>query len=202
MAKMRSLLSPLVLPPAERQPGQSPTRRQRLLTRLGLGTVALLIVGELGYLLIAPVQHGLTHDGTLEVRVKRGHTSETVAYDPAPPVGGEHDPTPQTCGFYVAPVRNENAVHSLEHGAIWITYRPDLAPDQLNRLRSLAQDEDKILVSPHEDLPAPIVASSWGRQLWLESELDSRLGPFVQRFRGVAPERFAPCAGVGTPVSS
>jgi hypothetical protein len=194
---------PRVLPPpAELQPGPPQSRRHRLLTRLGLGGVALFIVGELGYLLIAPVQHGLTHEGAIEARVTRGHTSHAVIYDPAPPVGGEHDPTPQACGFYASPFRNENAVHSLEHGAVWITYRPDLASDQLDRLRALALGEDKILVSPYDDLPAPIVVSSWGRQLWIESELDSRLRPFMQRFRGVAPERFAPCVGVGAPASS
>lgn len=202
MAYRRKRL-PLVLPtPAEWQPGPPQSRRQWLLTRLGLGAVILFVVGELGYLLIAPVQHGLTHEGAIEVRVKRGHTSDAVIYDPEPPLGGEHDFTPQTCGFYTSTVRNENAVHSLEHGAIWITYRPDLASDQLDRLQALAQDEEKILVSPYDDLPAPVVVSSWGRQLWLESELDSRLRPFVQRFRGVAPERFAPCVGVGATAPS
>jgi len=46
------------------------------------------------------------------------HSTETVAYTESPPVGGVHDPVWQTCGFYDAPVRSENVVHSLEHGAV------------------------------------------------------------------------------------
>ena len=46
-----------------------------------------------------------------------------------PPVAGEHNAAWQNCtgNVYDAPIANEHAVHSLEHGAIWITYRPDLA---------------------------------------------------------------------------
>ena len=39
-----------------------------------------------------------------------------------PPVGGAHDPEWLECGAYDAPVRDENAVHDLEHGTVWITY--------------------------------------------------------------------------------
>ncbi|MCC7023675.1 MAG: DUF3105 domain-containing protein [Thermomicrobiales bacterium] len=178
---------------AERQ------RRQQRLTRIGLAAAALLLAVGLGYLVLTTAQRNQVPEGTREFAMAAGHAAETVAYDPTPPVGGEHDPTPQTCGFYSVPVRNENAVHSLEHGAVWITYRPDLPPDQIDRLRALARSEGKVLVSPYDDLPSPVVASSWGRQLQLDSAGDARLGQFVQRFRGAAPEPNALCAGVGTP---
>ncbi|MGH2618337.1 MAG: DUF3105 domain-containing protein [Thermomicrobiales bacterium] len=184
----------------ERRQASERERRQWLLTRIGLGAVAALLVAGIGYLIFAATQRGQVPAGTREFAVTAGHTADTVAYDPLPPVGGEHDSTPQTCGFYATPIRNENAVHSLEHGAIWITYRPDLPQDQVDRLRTLAEDEGKVLVSPFDDLPAPIVASSWGRQLWLDSAQDDRLEQFVQRFRGDAPEPAAPCIGVGTPL--
>jgi hypothetical protein len=175
-------LPPHVLPPgAERRPAMLRQRRnerrqaaerqdrQRLLTRIGVGVVALLLVAGIGYLVFAAVQRNQVPDGVREFAVEAGHTAETVSYDPTPPVGGEHDPTPQTRGFYAVPVRNENAVHSLEHGAIWVAYRPDLPPDQVDQLRALANEESKVLVSPYGELPAPVVASSWGRQLWLDS---------------------------------
>lgn len=184
----------------ERRQTYERERRQWLLTRIGIGVVAALIVAAIGYVLLASMQRGQVPEGTKEFEVTAGHTVDAVAYDPLPPVGGEHDAVPQTCGFYASPIRNENAVHSLEHGAIWITYRPDLAPDQVDRLRALAEDEGKILVSPHDDLPSPVVASSWGRQLWLDSAGEDRLLQFVQRFRGDAPEPRASCTGVGSPL--
>lgn len=184
----------------ERRQAYERERRQWLLTRIGLGVVAALMVAGIGYLIVAAVQRNQVPEGTREFEVTEGHTPETVAYDPTPPAGGEHDAVPQTCGFYSTPIRSENAVHSLEHGAVWITYRPDLASDQVDRLRALAEDEGKVLVSPYEDLPAPVVVSSWGRQLLLDSAEDDRLGQFVQRFRNDAPEPGAACVGVGTPL--
>ena len=184
----------------ERRQAYERDRRQWLLTRIGLGAAAVLIVAALGYIVYAGIQGSRVPEGTREFEVEAEHTVETVSYDPAPPVGGKHDGTPQTCGYYVTPVRSENSVHSLEHGAVWITYRPDLPADQVDRLRSLARNEAKVLVSPFEGLPAPVVASAWGRQIQLESAEDDRLGQFVRRFRATAPEPGAPCIGIGTPL--
>lgn len=176
-------------------------RHQWLLTRIGLAVFAVLLVGGVGYAVFAGVRGRRVPEGTRTFAdVGTGHTAETIAYDPAPPVGGQHDATPLNCGFYSAAVRSENAVHSLEHGAIWITFRPELPMEEVGRLRALAEDEGKVIVSPYPDVPAPVVASAWGRQLRLDAVEDDRLGQFVRRFRGVdAPEPRAPCAGVGSP---
>jgi hypothetical protein len=120
-----------------------------------------------------------------------------VAYAEHPPVGGVHNPVWQDCGFYAEPVANENAVHSLEHGAVWITYAPDLPQDQVATLRELAERQSHILVSPMEDLPSPMVASAWNRQLALDGADDPRLEEFIRAFRlsPQAPEPGAACTG-------
>ena len=63
--------------------------------------------------------------------LRRDHTEDDVDYEQVPPVGGMHDPVWLDCGAYDAPVRDENAVHDLEHGSIWITYQPDLGADDV-----------------------------------------------------------------------
>ena len=125
------------------------------------------------------------------------HVHGPVSYPQSPPVGGNHDPVWQDCGFYSAPVRNENAVHSLEHGAVWITYRPGLAPSQVDSLRSLAERDDRVIVSPYPGLSRSVVASAWGRQLAVDSSSDARIDRFVQAFRddAKAPEAGGPCSG-------
>ncbi|MDQ3506613.1 MAG: DUF3105 domain-containing protein [Actinomycetota bacterium] len=133
----------------------------------------------------------------------RQHVEGSVDYAETPPVGGEHDAAWQNCGFYEEPVRNENAVHSLEHGAIWITYSPDLGEGEVDEIREIANGQTYILASPYEDLPSPVVASAWGNQLELESAADSEeLDQFIRAFRQgpQTPEPGAACTGgVGSP---
>lgn len=122
---------------------------------------------------------------------ERTHVETPVTYAETPPVGGDHAPVWQNCGFYDRPIARENAVHSLEHGAVWIAYRPDLASAQVQALRQRAQGQPYLLVSPYPESPAPIVASAWGQQLRLDSATDPRLDQFVRAFQlgPQAPER-------------
>ena len=96
-----------------------------------------------------------------------------------PPAGGPHNDVWQNCGFYDDPVRDENAVHSLEHGAVWITYLPDLPQDEIEVLRALAEINGYVLVSPYPDQNSPVVATAWGKQLSLERAEDPALEQFV-----------------------
>lgn len=147
-------------------------------------------------------------DGERAVEVPSAtHVAEEVPYetvapveqegDALPPVGGDHDPVLQNCGFYTEPVRDENVVHSLEHGAVWLTYREDLAAEEVERLEALAADSPYLLVSPYPDLAAPLVATAWGVQVQLESTEDERLEPFLARYvQGEQTlEPGAPCSG-------
>ena len=146
----------------------------------------------------SPAPNGVTSYSHLS----RNHTEGPVDYPQTPPVGGPHNPVPQNCGFYAEPVRNENAVHSLEHGAVWITYRPDLPGGQVETLRDLAQSNNYVLVSPYPGLPSPVVASAWGKQLRLNSANDPRLEQFVSAYSQgpQTPEPGAACSGgVGSP---
>jgi hypothetical protein len=127
------------------------------------------------------------------------HTGEDVDYDQAPPAGGPHDPVWQNCGYYAKPVRDENAVHSLEHGVVWITYSPDLPQNQVNELKNIAESESYVLVSPYPDLPddTPVVASAWGKQVGLDGADDPDLESFIQAYQQgpQTPEPGAVCTG-------
>ena len=130
------------------------------------------------------------------------HTEGDVDYAHSPPVGGEHNPIWQNCGFYDKPVTDELAVHSLEHGAVWITHQPDLPRDHVERLRALAQGHTYALVSPYPGLDPPVAASAWGKQLRLRSASDPDLERFIRAYgqSAPAPEPGAPCTGgVGQP---
>lgn len=132
----------------------------------------------------------------------RSHTTQAVNYAQIPPAGGPHHPIWQNCGVYTQPVTNEHAVHSLEHGVVWITYHPDLDTGQLEELQEITRQSSYRLLSPYPDLPAPIVLSAWGYQLQLEQVDDPRLMAFIEKYEQnpLGPEPGASCAGgIGTP---
>ena len=177
---------------AERQ------RRQSLLRRLGIAAAVVAVLVIAGVVLWPRREAPPPAVGAVQTydNLSRQHTDDAVDYA-QPPAGGPHDPVWQNCGFYDKPIRTENGVHTLEHGAVWITYRPDLPQDQIDLLRELAANQTYILVSPMDDLPAPVVASAWGNQLLLDAADDPGLDDFVRRYRldPAGPEPGAPCTG-------
>ncbi|GAC1393658.1 MAG: hypothetical protein NVS4B11_16740 [Ktedonobacteraceae bacterium] len=134
--------------------------------------------------------------------LSRNHVNTKVTYPQNPPVGGAHSPVWQNCGIYSQPIANENGVHSLEHGAVWITYQPSLDAASVEQLRGLVRGHDHGLLSPYPGLPAPVVISAWGVQLQVKSASDPRLASFVSKYEqgSQTPEPGAPCSGgLGTP---
>jgi hypothetical protein len=131
-----------------------------------------------------------------------GQADGPISYAQSPPVGGTYSSQWQNCGIYNAPVSNEAAVHSLARGAVWVTYRPDMAISEIATLQRMARDRTYILVSPYPEQQTPLVATAWGVQLPLYDPQDNRLTIFLARYRQGAqvPEAGQPCTGgVGEP---
>jgi hypothetical protein len=118
-------------------------------------------------------------------------------YGMNPPAGGDHNQAWLNCGVYSEPQQNENAVHALEHGAVWVTYDPDALGDaEIETLRD-SIPSTYMLLTPYPGLPAPVVASAWGNQVELDGVDDPRLSDFIEKFRQSpdAPEPGAACTG-------
>ena len=130
------------------------------------------------------------------------HSDEPQTYAETPPVGGTHANQWLNCGVYDEPVPNENAVHSMEHGAVWITYSPDLPAADVDALKADVAGQSYTVLSPYEGLPAPVVLSAWNNQLQVTDADDPRIDAFLTKFVQGAqtPEPGALCSnGVGTP---
>jgi hypothetical protein len=152
---------------------------------------------KVGYTILAAVVLVFVAGLVTLSAVGGNHTIRSVTYAQVPPHSGDHSPVWQRCGFYSEPVGNEHAVHSLEHGVVWITYQPDLPAAQIDVLRQLARSDEYLIVSPYPGLPAPVVVSAWERQLQLPAASDPRLGPTVAEYRNspLAPEPDGGCEG-------
>ena len=121
------------------------------------------------------------------------HTLEPIAYAQVPPAGGSHHPEWISCRVYTAPIRNENAVHALEHGAVWITYDPSLDEDAVDVLEGFGRRRE-VIVSPYPELGSPVVVTAWGRQLRLDDADRDLIDQFYRAFQDrTAPEIAATC---------
>lgn len=113
------------------------------------------------------------------------HKDGKIAYTITPPVGGPHNGAWQRCAgdVYDAPIASEHAVHSMEHGAVWITYKPDLPKDQVDALAAKVRGNDYLLMSPFEGLDRPISLQAWGYQLKVDQASDGRIDEFIRTLK-------------------
>jgi hypothetical protein len=137
-------------------------------------------------------------------RTDRTHTNESVAYQQTPPVGGAHTPVWIDCNAaaYESPVDTEKAVHALEHGAVWISYEPNLVSSSTaSQLQSYLANYT--FVSPVRDQGAPIKLSAWGHQLAVDNADDPRIQEFIDAYRQgpQTPEPGASCNPPNSPMS-
>jgi hypothetical protein len=136
---------------------------------------------------------------TFKQEPNRNHKDGNITYDATPPVGGDHSPYWADCTgtVYADPIASENAVHALEHGAVWITYRQGLAASQVAQLTSLVAGNDRMMLSPYPGLKSPISLQSWGYQLFVNRATDPRIQTFIDALKynpKTTPEYGAPCS--------
>ncbi|TFV63621.1 DUF3105 domain-containing protein [Geodermatophilus sp. DF01-2] len=116
-----------------------------------------------------------------EYAAGQDHVTTPVEYEQSPPVGGPHDGEWADCTgtVYEVPIRQENAVHSLEHGAVWITYDPEaVSEDGVATLADVANESGRML-SPNPGQDSPISLQSWNHQLKVDSADDPRIVQFA-----------------------
>ncbi|SDT77194.1 Protein of unknown function [Actinoplanes derwentensis] len=180
------------------------------------GVVVLIAVGIISWGVIASVQSDKQTATPWEDRAKaiqgivgyrdnpdktltaQEHKAGVITYKMNPPVGGEHNAKWQNCmgDVYDAPIANEHAVHSLEHGAVWVTYKPDLAADQVEALATEVKAKSFTMLSPYPNQTSNISLQAWGYQLAVDSATDPRIDEFIRALsQNASMEPGIPCSG-------
>ena len=138
------------------------------------GIIGLLVAGVIGFIVLAPKPEAVERVGSEQENEGRKHLEqgESATYNDAlPPTSGLHG-APIGWGEYPTPVPEENVIHDMEHGGIYISYNPDLVSEtDIDQLRSLffkpysSSDfaPTKVVMAPRPQNEAPIVFSSWDR---------------------------------------
>ncbi|MEW1599489.1 DUF3105 domain-containing protein [Streptomyces sp. NPDC093808] len=129
----------------------------------------------------------------------RNHVTKQVDYKMSPAVGGDHHPGWMNCNgdVYDKEIGETNAVHSLEHGAVWVTYTDKAADKDVDALKDKVQKTPYTLMSPYAGQSSPITLSAWGKQLNVDSATDPRIQQFLDKYvQGEqTPEPGAACTG-------
>ena len=117
-------------------------------------------------------------------KLTRNHVTKVVTYPMHPPVGGDHLSVWQDCNgnVYTKALNDMNAVHSLEHGAVWVTYTDKASPADVTKLGDKGKKTPYSLMSPVKEQGGAIMLSAWGKQLTVDKADDPRVAQFFTKY--------------------
>lgn len=170
-------------------------RRMKVLSWSGLVLVLVILAGY-GMYLFGESNGPQGEDFSIAYEsIGRNHIPEGAprpAYNSNPPSSGNHYAQTVRGGFYDAPLRDENVVHNLEHGDVWIAYHPDVSGETRDALKRFAGQY--VVVSPRSENDRDVSLVAWGRvdsfDLAEGTLLDlARVRDFIRRYDNRGPEK-------------
>jgi Protein of unknown function (DUF3105) len=131
---------------------------------------------------------------TYKIEPNHEHVTHAVKYDATPPIGGDHSAywADADGTVYPHPIANENAVHILEHGGVWLTYREGLPASEVATLANDVKGQKYVMMSPYPNLRTKVSLQAWGYQLFVDDVNDPRIAQFIGLLAGnidIAPEQ-------------
>lgn len=112
-------------------------------------------------------------------------------YNSNPPTSGSHNSQPANWGVYQEELPDEQLIHNLEHGGIWISYK-DVDQETKLSLETLGKRYPRsVVVTPRSANDAKIVIASWGRLDKMESFDEKRIEDFIKANINKSPEPLA-----------
>lgn len=180
----------------EEKKARQDVRRARIKKgkKLFYAVLVILAVVTVGYGGVSLLQQAeKTRPGTTFAIQGQTHIdvgAEHPAYNSNPPTSGWHYIQPAPWGPYQNELPDEQLIHNLEHGGIWISYK-NVDQQTKDALEKIAGRESKVVVGPRSKNSAPIVLASWGRLLELQSFDEKIVRDFIKANRNRSPEPYA-----------
>lgn len=123
----------------------------------------------------------------------RNHIAVGTSHDPYnsnPPTSGPHYEEWAKWGIYDEKLLDEQLIHNLEHGGIWISYRDKDNQDLINKLKDIAEDYSiKVILTYRPENDVPIALAAWTRLLKLENFDEKQIKNFIKAFINKGPEQ-------------
>ncbi len=166
----------------------------------------ILIVGLGAWFFSKTTSFGQVEDSVLPAKVSnpvegvveygivgRDHISQGASgsgYNSNPPSSGPHWGAAAKNGVYETPLADEQLIHNLEHGHVWIAYRPDVSDDVKNKLGEIVVKDDwKVVLAPRDKNDLAIALVAWGRVLEMDEPDYGKIEDFIKVYRNRGPEK-------------
>ena len=114
---------------------------------------------------------------------------QTVSYSTNPPTSGSHWTNPADWRFFDKSLPDEQLVHNIEHGGIWISYK-GLSSENIDRLKDIAKNNsNSVVVTNRENNDDSIVVVSWGRMMRLDEVDEALIQKYINTYINQSPEK-------------
>lgn len=165
--------------------------------KLTIAIVVIAVVGGIGYLLATSdssdrvvLGEEIANQGASHINTGSQHEP----YNSNPPTSGPHYSSPAECRVYDEEVIDEAVIHSLEHGAVWVSYKDKSNTALVNQLKGVVEkNSGKVILSPRAANDSEIALVSWTRILKLADFDGDQIAEFIKVNRSNSPEPLAPC---------
>lgn len=114
---------------------------------------------------VAPAAQAAGCELQTKKATSREHTTslnQRVKYNTNPPTTGRHYQVPADDGIYGQAPRDEQLVHTMEHGRVIISVKPSLPEEQRADIRALVEDDPyQMVLVPRRNMPYAVAAAAW-----------------------------------------
>ncbi|MBI4359343.1 MAG: DUF3105 domain-containing protein [Candidatus Nealsonbacteria bacterium] len=187
----------------EKEADQRTGRRDKFVLKIRNYSVVFVVIALIGYGLYLLIQdseakgkdfsHAVPLMGVNHIAVG----SQLPEYTSDPPTSGPHYDQTARSGFREETISDQNLIHNLEHGDVWIAYHPRLADKIKEELKQFSAA--KVIITPRATNETDMALAAWGRLDAFNIENNTlpveRIKDFIKRYTNKGPEKVPGASG-------
>ncbi len=154
-------------------------------------SILVVVVGLIAFAIWASVKADESRPGVSFANQGQQHIAVGAshpAYNSNPPTSGWHYAQEATWGVHAQELPDEQVLHNLEHGGIWISYT-GIDQDTQAKIEDLAKKyPDKLIITPRAKDDTKIVVASWTRLLKMDQYDETKIVEFISANKNKSPE--------------
>ena len=183
----------------KRERAAGAARRSRM-RKIMMGVAIVLVVGGLAYWGIIASRRGVQNapgDKYADQGQQHVALDYQFTYNSNPPTSGPHYASPANWGAYDYEANDKIFIHNLEHGGVWIAYRPTVATSTIDDLKAVAEEfgGSKIVMAPRAANDSDVAIVAWARLLKLNlvggaltDDQKNQIRAFYKAYKNKGPE--------------